>query len=71
MAVSKTHNRETLCIVRFGHGPGINSVATEVVKHTDGSFEVTKAVINRTARRILDGYVYVKTDVINAAMNED
>ena len=58
-------------IVRFGHGRGINSVATEVVKHTDGSFEVTKAVINRTARRILDGYVYVKTDVINAAMNED
>ena len=57
-------------MVRFGHGRGINSVATEVVKHADGSFEVVRAVINRTARRILDGYVYVKKDVINAAMDE-
>ena len=64
-------NLQKLELSALGHGRGINSVATEVVKHTDGSFEVTKAVINRTARRILDGYVYVKTDVINAAMNED
>lgn len=55
-------------VVRFGHGRGINSVATEVTKHEDGSFEVKKAVFNRTARRILDGYVYVKKEVVNSAV---
>ena len=58
-------------VVRFGHGRGINSVAVEVTKHEDGSFEVEKAVFNRTARRILDGYVYVKKEVINTAMGEE
>ena len=58
-------------LVRFGHGRGINSVAVEVKKHDDGTFEVEKAVFNRTARRILDGNVYVKKEVINEAMGEE
>lgn len=47
--------------VRFGHGRGINTVYTEVEKNKEG-FHVKKAVLNRTARRIMEGYVYVKND---------
>lgn len=57
-------------LVRFGHGRGINSVEATVTKAPDGSFTVDKAVFNRTARRIMDGYVYVKKEVINEAMGE-
>jgi len=48
-------------LVRFGHGRGINSVFTEVSKENN-EFVVKKAVFNRTARRIMDGYVYVKNE---------
>ncbi|MBR4579302.1 MAG: 3-methylitaconate isomerase [Oscillospiraceae bacterium] len=58
-------------LVRFGHGRGINSVAVTVSRDADGGFVVDKAVFNRTARRILDGIVYVKKEVINAAMGEE
>lgn len=51
-------------IVRFGHGRGINSVETSVAKTAEG-FVVEKAVFNRTARRIMDGYVYVKNESID------
>ena len=58
-------------LVRFGHGRGINSVAVTVSRDAEGGFVVDKAVFNRTARRILDGNVYVKKEVINAAMGEE
>lgn len=48
-------------LVRFGHGRGVNAVATSVFKTAEG-FAVEKAVFNRTARRIMDGYVYVKNE---------
>lgn len=49
--------------VRFGHGRGINTVDTQVDKTAEG-FEVKKAVLSRTARRIMEGYVYVKNEKI-------
>jgi 2-methylaconitate cis-trans-isomerase PrpF len=36
-----------------------------------GEFIVKKAVFGRTARRIMDGYVYVKKSVIYGKTNED
>lgn len=50
--------------VRFGHARGINTIDVEVSQEEDGSFHVEKAVFNRTARRILDGLVYVKNERI-------
>lgn len=46
-------------VVRFGHPRGINSIEVQVTKEATG-FTVRKATFVRTARRILDGYVYVK-----------
>ena len=48
-------------IVRFGHSRGINSVAVEVENLPEGPV-VRKATIPRTARRIMDGCVYVKRE---------
>lgn len=46
-------------LVRFGHARGVNIVVTQV---DNGGPEpvAKKAVFNRTARRIMDGVVYVK-----------
>ena len=46
-------------LVRFGHSRGINKVEVEVDNTPDGPI-VKKAISTRTARRIMDGYVYVK-----------
>lgn len=48
-----------LNLVRFGHSRGINQVEVEVDNTPDGPV-VKKAIFPRTARRIMDGYVYVK-----------
>ena len=45
-------------MVRFGHARGINAVEVDVTWN-DGVCTVTKAAFLRTARRIMDGYVYV------------
>lgn len=49
-------------IVRFGHPRGIVEIIVEINK-TGSGFEVKKAVIGRTARRILDGYVYINKSI--------
>ena len=49
----------TESVVRFGHSRGINRVEVEVDNTSDGPV-VKRAIFPRTARRILDGYVYVK-----------
>lgn len=46
-------------VVRIGHPSGVSSFAVEVVKRPDGSFDLTKSAVVGTARRIMDGYVYV------------
>ena len=49
-------------IVRFGHPRGIVEIIVEINK-TGSGFEIKKAVIGRTARRILDGYVYINKSI--------
>jgi len=48
-----------LNLVRFGHSRGVNQVEVEVENRPEGPI-VKKAVFLRTARRIMDGIVYVK-----------
>jgi len=48
-------------VVRFGHSRGVNSVEVEVDNTPEGPV-VKKAAFLRTARRILDGFVYVKQE---------
>ena len=57
----EAHNREKIYI---GHPAGIIPVESKV-EEKEGSFHVTRAAIYRTARRILDGNVYVKNTIIN------
>ena len=45
--------------VQFGHARGINKVEVAVGNTLAGPV-VEKAIFLRTARRIMDGYVYVK-----------
>ena len=44
----------------FGHARGINKVGCKVHKDENGNYVVDSAIYPRTARRIMDGLVYVK-----------
>ena len=61
LLIKEAHNREKIYI---GHPAGIIPVESKV-EEKEGSFHVTRAAIYRTARRILDGNVYVKNTIIN------
>lgn len=50
--------------VKFGHARGINKVEV-AVENNNNSILVKKAIFPRTARRIMDGYVYVKKSRIS------
>ncbi|HWR08788.1 2-methylaconitate cis-trans isomerase PrpF family protein [Sporomusa sp.] len=50
-------------VVRLGYPRGVNEVEVKISRNKDG-FVVEHAQICRTARRILDGYVYVKKSLI-------
>jgi hypothetical protein len=45
--------------VRVGHPSGVSEFAIGVSRSASGAFELTRAVIAGTARRIMDGHVYV------------
>ena len=47
-------------LVHFGHARGINRVDCKVHVDENGKYVVDSAIYPRTARRIMDGYVYVK-----------
>ncbi|MCF7222319.1 2-methylaconitate cis-trans isomerase PrpF [Marilutibacter chinensis] len=55
--------RETLC---FGHPSGVLRVGAEV-KQVDGRWTVTKAVMSRSARVLMEGWVRVPADVLPSA----
>lgn len=57
-----------LNVVNFGHARGINSVEVEVDNTNYGPI-VKRAIFPRTARRILDGIVYVKKSRIETNNN--
>ncbi|HET9943900.1 MAG TPA: PrpF domain-containing protein [Terriglobia bacterium] len=46
-------------VVRIGHPSGVSSFLVSVSKTVSGEFELTKSATAGTARRIMDGYVYV------------
>lgn len=46
-------------LVRVGHPSGVSDFVITVVKSADGGFELTQSGVAGTARRIMDGYVYV------------
>ena len=49
--------------VRFGHPSGTLRVGAEAVQH-DGEWTVTRAIMSRSARRLMDGWVYVPGETI-------
>ena len=51
-------------IVRIGHPSGVSTYVVSVRKR-DGGFELTKAAVAGTARRIMDGQVYVPRRLTN------
>lgn len=59
--VNLASSRQESGLVRLGHARGVNLVDVDVDNTPDGPV-VKKAVFNRTARRIMDGYVYIKPD---------
>jgi 2-methylaconitate cis-trans-isomerase PrpF len=46
-------------VVRIGHPSGVSSFLVSVSRTGSGEFELTKSATAGTARRIMDGYVYV------------
>jgi len=49
----------------FGHPSGILKVGA-TIEEVDGKFSVTKASMSRSARIIMDGFVYVPSDTIDS-----
>jgi 2-methylaconitate cis-trans-isomerase PrpF len=58
---SKSSKKESL---RLGHPGGITEVGA-VIKETKGNFDYKEAVLGRTARRLMDGYVLVPEKYFN------
>jgi 2-methylaconitate cis-trans-isomerase PrpF len=52
-------------MVRIGHPSGVSSYAVAVAKKPSGEFELTKSAVVGTARRIMDGFVYVPRSVFD------
>jgi 2-methylaconitate cis-trans-isomerase PrpF len=46
-------------VVRIGHPSGVSSFLVSVSKNASGEFELVKSGTAGTARRIMEGYVYV------------
>jgi hypothetical protein len=60
-----TKKRSITQSIRIAHPSGVSEVGAEVVQQEDG-WHSRSASINRTARRLMDGYVYVSTANPNA-----
>jgi len=52
-------------VVRIGHPSGVSSFVVAVTKNRRGEFDLTKSALIGTARRIMDGYVYVPRRVLS------
>jgi 2-methylaconitate cis-trans-isomerase PrpF len=52
--------------VRFGHPSGTLAVGAEAEPDGKGGWVVTKALMSRSARRLMDGQVYVPADSLGA-----
>jgi 2-methylaconitate cis-trans-isomerase PrpF len=68
-AVVSVRARET-GVVRVGHPTGVSSFMVNVISNGAG-FELTRSAVAGTARRIMDGYVYVPYSVFRASGKKD
>lgn len=50
---------------RLGHPGGVMSVGVEI-EHNGNGVSIKEAAVGRTARRLMDGYVYVPERVFQA-----
>ena len=50
-------------VARVGHPSGVTPYLVTVAKGASGEFELTKSAMAGTARRIMDGFVYVPSGV--------
>jgi 2-methylaconitate cis-trans-isomerase PrpF len=50
-------------VIRIGHPSGVMPVESEAARESDGSIKFGKLAFYRTARRIMDGFVYVPKSV--------
>jgi len=64
-----TKTRSITQSIRIAHPSGVSEVDAEVVRQEDGWYS-RSASINRTARRLMDGYVYVSTHNPNAGNSD-
>lgn len=46
--------------VRIGHPSGVMTMVPDLAVGADGSYELPSVAVQRTARRIMDGTVYVR-----------
>jgi len=53
-------------VVRIGHPSGVTPFQVQVQKNDRGEFILTKSLVVGSSRRIMDGFVYVPKQVINA-----
>jgi hypothetical protein len=56
-------------IVRLGHPSGVRNFVVAVSRKSSGEFELTKSAVIGTARRIMDGYVYIPRRVFDEALS--
>ena len=57
-------------VVRVGHPSGASSFVVAVTRKPSGEFDLTKSAVIGTARRIMDGHVYVPRRVFSRATDE-
>lgn len=50
--------------VRMGHPSGIAELEGIEIQETDGGIKVNKIIVYRTARRLMEGYAFVKRNVL-------
>lgn len=62
--VSVRRNPESNLIC-FGNPRGITDVHISLKENDDNTVDVEQAIMTRTARRIMDGYVYIRESVLN------
>ncbi|SCZ78673.1 2-methylaconitate cis-trans isomerase PrpF family protein [Acidaminobacter hydrogenoformans] len=58
--VGKQKNSHQIDHVRIGHPWGVMDVFADLAIHEDGSYEVLSGNLERTARRIMEGFVFVR-----------
>lgn len=50
--------------VRFGHPSGTLTVGAQAQQQADGQWRVTKALMSRSARRLMDGQIFIPAELL-------